>query len=109
MDKKITKKEQIIALRQRTAHLDRYRAPWTQEELHHLQEMFDDAVDITDMALILQRSELAILNQVKDMYRRVRPPKEEKSKCKCPQCQYYRECQIFSERKPPNPSFQINS
>ena len=66
---------------------ERHRAPWTSDELQQLQKMFDEGVGISEMAVHLQRSELAIINQVKGMYRRVRTPKECKVECKCPQCQ----------------------
>lgn len=86
------KKEQIIALRQRTMLAENHRERWSKEDKEKLRELFDECMGITDMALYFQRSELAVANQVAKFLPRVRKQKQGTDECKCPQCIHYREC-----------------
>lgn len=88
----IDKKEQIIALRKRTMLAGNHRERWSKDDKKKLREFFNDGMDITDMALHFQRSELAVSNQISKFLPRVRKPKQGTEGCKCPQCIHYKEC-----------------
>ena len=89
--------EQIKAMRERTAPVERSREYWTEEELQELESMFSDGVGITDMALTLHRSELAIFTRIQGLYPKVRSPRQAKDCCLCRRCPSYveetHECQ----------------
>lgn len=86
------RKEQILALRQRTMLAENHRGAWSKEDKAKLKELFNSAVGITDMALYFQRSELAVANQIAKLYPKVRRPNQGKEDCKCPQCIHYKNC-----------------
>ena len=58
----MTKEERIIELRSGKMELNFGR--WTKEDRKHLAEMYAQGVDMTDIALILRRSERAITTQI---------------------------------------------
>ena len=83
------KAEQVRKMRDRTEPVDRQQEYWTDDELQRLESMFYEGVGITDIALELGRSEIAIFNRVKAFYRRVRAPRQYKAECQCRKCAYY--------------------
>ena len=89
--------EQIKAMRERTAPVERSREYWTEEELQELESMFAEGVGMTDMALTLHRSELAIFIRIQGLYPKVRSPRQAKDGCFCQRCPGYvaetHECQ----------------
>ena len=89
-----TKNEQIIAIRQQFVSNERHREYWSDYEKNKLKEMFENGIGITEMALELQRSEMAIVNQLNAMglFKKCRAPKKAKKECLCPQCSHYGEC-----------------
>ena len=84
-----SKAEQVRKMRDRTEPVDRQQEYWTDDELQRLESMFYEGVGITDMALTLQRSEMAVVNRITGYYRRVRAPRQNKAECQCRKCTYY--------------------
>lgn len=82
-------KEQIIRnMRRRTTRLDREGDYWTAEDNEQLHTMFDDGVGISEMALMLQRSEAAVAQQIEklDLYERKTNPVRSRKENKPPAC-----------------------
>lgn len=104
--------EIVKRMRQRTYRLDREGDYWTQEEKERLAKLFADGVGVTAIAILLQRTEPAIHQQIEkqDLYereekpvRRRREDKEPECLCrKCPSkdnCQKCHACQVNKEDK----------
>lgn len=90
----LIRNEQIIAIRQQLISNERHREYWSDEEKNQLRDMFENGIGITEMALMLQRSEMAIVNQLNalGLFRKCRAPKKVKKECLCSQCSHYGEC-----------------
>jgi len=58
-------KQAIINIRTRTTKLERERDYWSEEEREQLRELFYNGTGISEIAIILQRSELTVVEQVK--------------------------------------------
>ena len=88
-DNETKRKERVRAMRQRTAQLEREGMYWTEDEKEHLRQSIWDGLDITEIALNLQRTEMAVLQQAQLMglYGKVRNclPRKQKGKCLCAQ------------------------
>lgn len=56
--------ELIKKMRNREIRLDRERNFWSDEEREKLAQMYSNGVDITEMALDLARTELAVIEQL---------------------------------------------
>ena len=69
-----SKAEQVRKMRDRTEPVDRQQEYWTDDELQRLESMFYEGVGITDIALELGRSEIAIFNRVKAFIAGYAPP-----------------------------------
>lgn len=94
------RKEQILALRQRTILAENHRETWSKEDKTTLEQLFREGIGVTDMALYFHRSELAVANQISKLYPKVRRPNQGKEDCKCPQCLHYRTCsELCPEQK----------
>ena len=80
--------EAVKSMRNRTVRLDREGDFWTEEEKEMLVKMFRDGEGITAIAIKLQRTEPAILQQIEkmDLYRRKEDPVRRKSEPKSPAC-----------------------
>ncbi len=80
--------EVVKCIRNRTVRLDREGDYWEDEEKNQLVRMFNDGVGITEMAMALQRTEPAIIQQVEklDLYQRKAAPVRRKNQAKEPQC-----------------------
>ena len=88
-------KDMIIALRNRTTRLEHEGDCWSDEENEKLKRMFDEGMGITEIALILQRTEPAVMQQIEklDLFQRKAYPKRRKyvkmySSCPCEACTY---------------------
>lgn len=86
-------REAVRNMRHSPASLERRGECWSEEDKGKLSEMFFDNVGITEMAVILQRSETAIMQQIEkqDLYgRRLYPARQkncsEQPKCLCDNC-----------------------
>jgi len=86
--------EMIKSLRNRTTRLEREGDYWTSDENEQLKMMFYNYRGISEMALTLQRTEPAVLQQIEklDLYGRKANPKRHKKpkkmKCPCDTCPY---------------------
>lgn len=80
--------EVVKCIRNRTVRLDREGDYWEDEEKDQLVRMFHDGVGITEMAMALQRTKPAIIQQVEklDLYQRKVAPIRRKSQVKEPCC-----------------------
>ena len=80
----------VLLEAERTAQLEREGMYWTEDEKEHLRQFIWDGLDITEIALNLQRTEMAVLQQAQLMglYGKVRNclPREQKGKCLCERC-----------------------
>ncbi len=85
-------RKEIINLRKNTA--DKNKDYWLPEEREELADMFHAGYGISEMALYFDRSEIAIVNQLRlmNLFRPGRKLYKKKPKCKCPKCAYYAEC-----------------
>lgn len=83
----------IQAMRQRTSQLEREGTYWTDDDKERLRSLFFDNVGITDIALILQRTEVAVAQQIQlmNLYEKVRRPSVQKKQegCFCKKCSLY--------------------
>lgn len=93
-------------MRQRTFRLDREGDYWTQEEKGRLEQLFADGVGFTEMAILLQRTEPAVYQQIEkqDLYEREEKPVRRRREDKEPMC-LCRKCP-FKDTCPHNPSYQ---
>ena len=102
-DNEATRKERVRAMRQRTAQLEREGMYWTEDEKEQLKRSIWDGVDITEIALSLQRTEMAVLQQAQLMglYGKARncPPRKQKGKCLCEQCLQKESCPSYLGRQ----------
>jgi len=81
-------RECIGNMRRRTVRLDREGDYWTEEGQNLLKDMFNDNAGITEIAICLQRTESAIMQQIEqmDLYERKRHPMRNKPVPKAPVC-----------------------
>lgn len=102
-DNETKRKERVRAMRQRTAQLEREGMYWTEDEKVQLRQSIWDDLDITEIALNLQRTEMAVLQQAQLMglYRKARncPPRKQKRKCLCEQCLQKESCASYLDRQ----------
>lgn len=97
-------KAMVQAMRKRTTRLEREGDYWSEEEKARLTSMFEDGHGITEISIVLQRTEPAVMQQAEklDLYGRKERPLRRKSEpkpcaclcdgCKlaadlCPRCQ----------------------
>lgn len=85
--------ESIRNLRRRGSRMEREGDYWDQDEKKRLEDMFDDGVGISEIAIRLQRTEPAVIQQIEklDLYRRKDHPKRRRMtskacSCLCPSC-----------------------
>lgn len=106
-------KESVKSMRNRTVRLDREGDYWNEEEKTQLVNMFHEGIGITAMAIQLQRTEPAIIQQIEklDLYNRKEAPSRRRSSlkesvCLCSVCRLdpalcanRRACQFTQEGK----------
>lgn len=80
--------EAVTSMRNRTVRMDREGDYWTEEEKEQLVKLFREGEGITAIAIRLQRTEPAIMQQIEkmDLYRRKESPARRKSTPKPPAC-----------------------
>jgi len=80
--------EAVKSMRNRTVRMDREGDYWTEEEKEQLLKLFREGEGITAIAIKLQRTEPAIMQQIEkmDLYRRKEAPIRRKSDLKSPAC-----------------------
>lgn len=80
--------EGVISMRNRTVRLDREGDYWNDEEKEQLVRLFRAGEGITAIAIRLQRTEPAIMQQIEkmDLYRRKESPVRRKNTPKAPAC-----------------------
>lgn len=88
--------ESIRNLRRRGSRMEREGDYWEQDEKERLEEMFDDGIGLSEMAIRLQRTEPAVIQQIEKLdlyrlYRRKDHPKRDGNtdrlpRCLCPLC-----------------------
>lgn len=85
----------IQAMRQRTAQLEREGSYWTEDDKNVLKHLFHNNIGITEIALKLQRTEVAVMQQIQvlNLYGKVRrsSPKRQAG-CLCYKCQNKETC-----------------
>ena len=82
-------KESVINMRNRTVRLDREGDYWTAEEKEALVQKFNEGEGITAMALDLQRTESAVIQQIEalDLFgRKKKNPPPKQPRCLCSNC-----------------------
>ena len=62
--------EQIQAMRQRTGQMGREGTYWTNDDKENLKTLFYQNTGITEIALILQRTEVAVMQQIQSLNRK---------------------------------------
>ena len=94
-----TKKELLRSIRQGRIHPERSREPWSNEERDELIELHRDGIGISDIALRLQRSEQAVVQQLTalDVFTPVGSTR--KRSTKRPQC-LCRKCKLSKSKRP---------
>lgn len=86
--------EKTIAMRNGTEKMKRDREYWSEEEREKLRTLFLAGVPINEIAIILERSETAVYQQIQQMHLYVRAPESARkrrsvtgdSKCLCAAC-----------------------
>jgi hypothetical protein len=85
----------IQAMRQRTAQLEREGSYWTENDKNTLKHLFHNNIGITEIALELQRTEVAVMQQIQalNLYEKVRrsSPKSQDG-CLCHKCKNRGNC-----------------
>lgn len=85
--------EAVKSMRQRTTRLEREGDYWRPEEREKVIELFNSGVGITEIAILLQRTEPAVYQQMEklDLYKRKAYPMRRRalpqpSECLCGNC-----------------------
>lgn len=80
--------EAIKNMRNRGIRLDREGDIWSQDEKDRLEELFYEGVGISEIAIRLQRTEPAVIQQIEkmDLYQRKSYPKRRRSFAKSGSC-----------------------
>ena len=101
--------ETVRNMRRRTTRLEREGDYWSPQEVDQLKAAFNEGVGITEMAIRLQRTEPAVIQQIEklDLYQRKDNPCRRRKTClnrrvscsacpvvpcPCPNCQRDRGC-----------------
>ncbi len=95
-------RKKLIAMRTRRAGLEKDRQPWTDSDLGLLQEDFVAGKGISEIALILQRTELAVFQKAKDMdlFASETSPRGPncKENCQCDKCTDAISCMYYHQK-----------
>lgn len=95
--------QDIVAMRTSGAGLDKDGLVWSDEDKRTVAELFHNGIGITEIALQMQRSEPAIVQQlVKDKFFQNETKSRTRTKrergCLCPDCSNYERCRQKQER-----------
>lgn len=80
--------EAVKNMRRRTKKMEHEGDYWTAEEREKLARLFDDGIGLTEIAILLQRTEPAVSQQVEklDLYQRKENPARRRDPDKSPVC-----------------------
>ena len=80
--------ETVIAMRSRTTRLEHEGDYWSEEEKERLARLFEQGVGISEIAVLLQRTEPAVIQQIEkmDLYQRREYPARRRNEAKPPVC-----------------------
>lgn len=96
--------EIVKNMRNRTTKLEREGDYWEDHEKDTLRRLFADGMGVTNIAILLQRTEPAVFQQIEkmDLYRRSEMPQRRKTskhyKCRCDTCKAPQEVCPLCER-----------
>lgn len=81
-------REAVGNMRRRTTKLDHEGDYWTEAEKEKLKFLFNNRVGITEIAVQLQRSEPAVMQQIEkmDLYQRKEYPQRSRNTPRAPRC-----------------------
>lgn len=106
--------EKVYAMRKRCGENGISREYWSPEDNEKLREMFDQFYGITEMAVLLNRTERAVYQQILalNLYERIYPSRKRalKHQCQCNNCFLSSECSHngFCPRQDPgNRNFEV--
>lgn len=91
--------ETVKNMRSHTTRMERSGGYWTPEEQRELDYLFNNGVGLTEIAIRLQRTEPAVIQQIekqdlyqRNLYRQRRKSRREHCTCLCDRCGLYPEC-----------------
>lgn len=91
--------ETVKAMRNRTTRLEHEGDYWSEEEKEWLARLFEQGVGISEIAVLLQRTEPAVIQQIEkmDLYQRREYPARRRNEakshvCLCKNCKLERSC-----------------
>ena len=100
----------VIIMRNKGDKMDREGEFWSEEERQYLQSLFDNGTGITAIAILLQRTELAVIMQANQMDLFTPPSKKRTYRPRVPHC-LCRNCKLdpaFCPRnQPPMPMQEV--
>ena len=67
MNSELNQKETVQSMRRKTCKLEREGDYWTEEDKELLYTLFESGVGITEIAITLQRTEPAVIQQIEKM------------------------------------------
>lgn len=79
-------RQSVVLMRNKIGKLDREGEYWSDEERLHLQQLFACGTGITAIAILLQRTELAVIQQAMLMDLFTPPHAKHKYRPRTPQC-----------------------
>lgn len=81
-------REAVQSMRNRTTRLDREGDYWNDDEKEKLRFLFNNGEGITEIAIQLQRSEPAVMQQIEkmDLYQRKEYPQRSRNTSRAPRC-----------------------
>ena len=79
-------RQSVIIMRNKNEKMDREGEYWTDEERRYLQQLFDSGTGLTLIAMLLQRTELAVIQQAQLMDLFTPPHKKRKYGPRPPRC-----------------------
>ena len=100
----------VMLMRNKDEKMDREGEYWTDEERCYLQQLFDSGTGLTLIAMLLQRTELAVIQQAQLMDLFTPPHKKRKynprqPKCLCCNCKL--DPAFCPRRQPPMPVQEV--
>ena len=92
----------VIAMRRKGEGISNYGKPWTDEERRRLEKLFDEGVGITEIAILLERSETAVIQQL--FYCRAfrnenKGRDRSANQCRCHRCDLKFDCQLSPQNR----------
>lgn len=79
-------RQSVMLMRSKCEKLDREGEYWSEEERQYLQALFDSGTGITAIAILLQRTELAVIMQANQLDLFTPPNKKRTYRPRVPHC-----------------------